>query len=512
MNIDYTPFIALIKTRSGLIVDDGPALDLKGAIREIMQRKGINSWEKYFSLICSDPKEFVNLVGYLTIKETYFFREPDQIKVLTERIMPDLLSRKKKGEKIRILSAGCSYGAEPYSIVIALLEEYGQAANHFISVTGIDIDNNAIEAAKRGVYGRSFFRALDPDLKKKYFDDLGKQGHSIKTVVKESVSFLNVNLINDNYPEFINVSDIIFYRNVSIYFEAEQRKKVFSKLKNLLSSDGYLIMSSTETMHHIADDLSFVEMDGIFLYQKNIDGPGNKVGKIRLDLKQEADWCMLQDTAFTRKIELSPGTGLVEKVFSFSDALAKIQSKPSRQGITTADAESMKDIDNRYRDALACANEKEYDRAISIIEAIIESTPAFLQAYVLKAQVLLNLQEVTKAKEVCLKMIEVDRLCLAGYLLLGLIAGLENDLPEAARRFKEAIYIDPSIWLPHFHLAQIYQADGNLKQACREYESVIRITEQGGFQNYGLVLSFAMITPQQVKYFCEKNIKELIGA
>lgn len=168
--MDLTPFKNIIKERCGLFFEDVRTAALEESIRKRMSVTGIDSRAKYFNNIFDSSDEFLELVNLLTINETYFFREPLHLDLMVDRLMPGLLAAKKAAGKIRIVSAGCSTGEEPYSIVIKLMEKYGAGILKFFSVIGFDIDSSALARARAGVYGLHSFRGFPDDLMAKYFE------------------------------------------------------------------------------------------------------------------------------------------------------------------------------------------------------------------------------------------------------------------------------------------------------------------------------------------------------
>jgi chemotaxis protein methyltransferase CheR len=172
MNMDLTPFKNLIKERCGLHFEDSRTASLSEGIRNRMAESGIASYPKYLDCLMYDQDEFHCLVNLLTVNETYFFREPVHLQLLTQRIIPELLAQKKTEKKIRIVSAGCSTGEEPYSLAIAAMEKYGAAAKTFCTVIGADIDGDALRKAEKGVYNTHSFRGLSDDLRERYFEPM----------------------------------------------------------------------------------------------------------------------------------------------------------------------------------------------------------------------------------------------------------------------------------------------------------------------------------------------------
>jgi len=500
MNINLTPFKNLIRERCGLCFEDSRTACLSKGLRSRMEQTGIDSYPKYLDCLMYDRDEFHCLVNLLTVNETYFFREPVHLQLLTDRVIPELLAQKKTEKKIRIISAGCSTGEEPYSLVIAVMEKYGAAAKTFCTVVGADIDGDAVHRAEKGVYNTLSFRSLSEDLRERYFEPLPGNLYRIKDYIRERVEFRILNLLNDDYPPEFSGTDVIFYRNVSIYFEPAAQKHIFTKLAGLLNDNGYLFVSSTETLSHNIGVLSLVETDGIFFYEKRVG--------VCID---------------ERRAPPAP-KGNTEAGFALPGRSFRVmQERPERQASLTGAMEQKEVLSSGFtgnnerrtgspslfNDALSLAKEKRYGEALEKTESLIGQDQAFIKAYSLKAGILINMQRLEEAEAVCLKGIDRDLWYLEGYLLLGLISRIRNDEEGAFRRFKEALYIQSSCWLAHFYLADIHASRGEVEKACREYEIVMKILTKGDMADHGLTFFPLSFPAENMAHLCSHNLAEL---
>ncbi len=477
--MSLTPFKNLIKNKTGLTFKGERSKTLEKGIRERIAVRGLEFYSEYFDLLFRDGDELLQLMNLLTINETYFYREPDSIKLFSERLVPELMEKKKGGEQIKILSAGCSTGEEAYSLVIALLEKYGRNIQGFFFITAVDIDNGALRKAKDGVFSRKSFRKFDANLKKKYFNKLESERYQVKDFVKNMVEFRNFNLSNDSFCINSQKMDIIFYRYVSIYFEPETQRKVFEKLAKILPDMGYLLLSSTETFLHNLGILSLVEQDGVFLYQKKANALESERKKKRGEKKR---------TKLTLK----------RKALPFSSQPPG-DAKPPKE-------ENSKSL---FHDALILAKHKNYKDALESTEKLLKENPDLMKANYLKASILMNLNKMEEAKKICAKMIKSDKWNLESYLILGLVAKIENNIQEAQGRFKEALYIQPACWPAHFYMAELCFAIGELERACREYEVTIKLLEKGNISRNGFTLFPLSFSREQLIQLCRSNLTKL---
>jgi chemotaxis methyl-accepting protein methylase len=238
--------------------------------RELLVKRldtvGARSPEDYLARLRDDETELHTLTSLITINETYFYRESQHLRLLTERICPELLARRASDSPVRLLSVGCSTGEEPYSILMALRERYGELAERFFEVNAGDVDRAVLERARAGVYGRFSFRALSPQLQERYFSAVDANHFRIDESLRRRVSFQPLNLLAADYPETLAGQDVIFFRNVSIYFDEPTRRRVLERLKTLLAPGGYLIVGISETLANDFGILTLRERDGVFLF------------------------------------------------------------------------------------------------------------------------------------------------------------------------------------------------------------------------------------------------------
>ena len=502
MSMNLTPFKNLIRDRCGLHFEDVRTASLSEGIRNRMEQKGMSSYPNYLDCLVYDQDEFQCLVNLLTVNETYFFREPGHLQLLTDRVIPELLATKKTGDKIRIISAGCSTGEEPYSLVIAVMEKYGATANAFCTVIGADIDGDAVCKAEKGVYNTLSFRGLSDDLRERYFEPMPGNQHRIKDFIRERVEFRRLNLLSDDYPSEFSGADVIFYRNVSIYFEPDVQKHIFSKLAGILNENGYLFVSSTETLSHNIGVLSLVEINGIFLYEKHIEICLDERRRQRAPKENtEAGFSLpghSSPVVRQRPERISPpsGAGAAERKEDLPSVLARSDDR-------------RKDSPSLFDDVLSLAKEKRYEEALDKTGSLIGQDPTFVKAYSLKAGILINMKRLEEAEAVCLTGIANDLWCLEVYLLLGLISRIRNDEESALKRFKEALYIQSSCWLAHFYLADIHASRGEVEKACREYEIVIKLLSKGDVTEHSLTFFPLSFPAENMANLCRHNLAEL---
>ncbi|HHY60860.1 MAG TPA: protein-glutamate O-methyltransferase CheR [Clostridia bacterium] len=236
--MEFAEFQKRIYQHFGLNLAGYKEKQLKRRITSLMQSQGINDFKQYFDLLVRDEEQLARFLDKVTINVSEFFRNPEIFKVLETKILPELLKTKSR---LKIWSAACSNGAEPYSVAI-ILEELTPGVKHQIEAT--DIDRKILEAAKRGFYEERFLKNVSPERLKRFFRPEGN-GYLISEDIKRRVQFRYHDLLVDEYGRNY---DLIVCRNVTIYFTMEAQDLLYRKFREALNPGGILFIGATENM------------------------------------------------------------------------------------------------------------------------------------------------------------------------------------------------------------------------------------------------------------------------
>lgn len=237
MAYDYEYFKKEVYALTTIDLNAYKEKQMKRRIDTLIAKHKVIGYDKYIQLLKSDKAVFEEFVNYLTINVSEFYRNPDQWEMLDKQIIPELIS--KFGKNLKIWSAACSTGDEPYSLVMALSRHLPL---NQIKIFATDIDNQVIEKAKAGLYSAKSIVSVPEDLKKKYFTQVGPS-YQISPEIKARVEFKSHNLLKDAYPTGCH---LIVCRNVLIYFTEEAKEEVFVKFNKSLAPGGVLFIGSTE--------------------------------------------------------------------------------------------------------------------------------------------------------------------------------------------------------------------------------------------------------------------------
>jgi chemotaxis protein methyltransferase CheR len=263
---DFYKLRDIIYNEAGIKLGDVKKILMQSRlIKRLRDLKLDNFTEYYEYLINNFEDEKINFINSITTNKTDFFRENDHFEYMKSKILPDF--EKKNERELRIWSAGCSTGEEPYTVAITLFEYFnGKAAPEFL-ILATDIDTQVLEKAQEGSYAADHLADVDPKYLKNYFlPESNEKGefYRVKDQLKKAVYFRRLNLLQDEYP-MKKKFDIIFCRNVIIYFDRETQKKLFEKYHKYLKDDGYLLIGHSENITSITDKFSLA---GRTIYRK----------------------------------------------------------------------------------------------------------------------------------------------------------------------------------------------------------------------------------------------------
>ena len=234
---NYEKFKKDILQLAGIDLNSYKEKQMRRRINTLITKNNVKTYNDYVALIKKDKEKFDQFINFLTINVSEFYRNPDQWKILEGEVFPALI--KKFGKNLKIWSAACSTGDEPYSLVMALSR---QVPLTNIKIIATDIDNQVLDTARMGLYNEKSIASVPDDLKKKYFTKVGSS-YQISDEIKKRVEFKKHDLLKDHYPSGCN---LIVCRNVVIYFTEEAKDVIYQKFHKALQPGGVLFIGSTE--------------------------------------------------------------------------------------------------------------------------------------------------------------------------------------------------------------------------------------------------------------------------
>lgn len=264
----------LISGYCGLYFEESSLYFLERRLQNRLARKGFSSFLDYYYLLLYGPgrdEELGSVVDVLTTNETYFFREANQLRTFSEEIVPELVM-KAQTPRLRIWSAGCSTGEEPYTLAMLVLE-HPELKNWKVDIFASDISQRVLQTARKGIYTKSSFRSMDPRYRERYFQELDPGRSQIDDRVKRLVNFGHLNLLQPEQWTILTFFDIIFCRNVMIYFNAESKKKMVDNFHRKLEKGGFLLLGHAESLMNISTAFLLRHFRHDMVYQKPLPLP-----------------------------------------------------------------------------------------------------------------------------------------------------------------------------------------------------------------------------------------------
>ena len=264
----YARVCALVHDVTGLYFGDNSRYFVEKRLETRMEAMGGISARDYLNYLRFDiqrDEEWDQLISLITTTETYFLREERQLRCFQRDVLP-LLRQRTGQQKIRVWSAGCSTGEEPYTIAM-LVREAGVPEDS-VEIFATDINSRALAKAKEAVYGESAFRVVDSAFKERWFTRVAPGKFKLKDDIRQRVSFSRVNLLEMDRYALMPPMDVIFCRNVIIYFDLESKVKVILRFFEKMRPGGYLMLGHSESLISITDKFKLIHLPGDLVYTR----------------------------------------------------------------------------------------------------------------------------------------------------------------------------------------------------------------------------------------------------
>lgn len=534
-------FVKLIAKNTGLLIryQDWNALHRKLLIRSDALK--LSSLEEYYQLLERDsyPKnletssdwteltdrnhhptpttgiveniEWKKLIQLLTTGESYFFRDSGQFFLLKNIIFPELIAEqrqvweKKQQDKptLRIWSAGCSTGEEPYSLAILLTELIPDWKNWHLHILGTDINIASIQKAQAGLYGTWSFRTVDEGKKTSYFH-LEKSGWKIEKHIKNLVTFKTGNLVQDKFPDstgnLFNM-DLIICRNVFVYFEPQAIAQVLQKFYQTLKPGGYLVTAHAELYGQDLGLFSSKVFPQSVIYQRPKEPNWeNENSPSKIEPSDErSNQCtnILTSSHFhphpihgefyhnsrikthvVKPINLTNYPGLSESTaLSCWPNFSAISDPLTGQ---TETPQSAKDLSSQLNieELNKLFDNHRYPEVIKVAKQMISLHPNNYEVYYIMAKTCANLGNYSEAENYCYQAIEFNYSWVDPYYLLAEIAEERGDIETAKAMFKKIIYLSPASIYAYLQIADLYEKEGNYIRAKKMRKNVVFILEK----------------------------------
>ncbi len=469
----------LIVERMGLHVRQQDAELLHKTLLKRVAALKLTREDDYLALLQSPgaagETEWKQLFSLLTNQESYFFRDQGQFYLLRHQIVPELIERNRKKQTLRVWSAGCSTGEEPYSLAILIDLLLPFRAGWKVTVLGTDLSEGALEKAQLAHYGAWSFRALEPELQQRYFHKRGNR-FELDARIRNAVTFGHGNLLQDRFPTpggEIHDLDLILCRNVFIYFKRDAVASIIQKFDKSLAPGGYLLTGHAE-LHDVAlGDLRPLSFPQTLIYRKEI-GAARKPG--------EAQNAAQPPLAPPAVVSAPPTTPNPE--------LRPVSPAPKAPPSLEIDEERL------IKEAVARLRAGNSPSALSLLAPLLRAEKRHFAAHCLAAQAHANAGRHEEALEQCRQATQADVFAPLPYLIRARIADEQGQVEDAKTLLKKVIYLAPAIAMPYVELAAIYAREGDAARAKKMRATALELL--AGLQPSDAVPAAPLVTEAEI--------------
>ena len=446
-------FAELIEKRLGLQYCGSSLSELEAIVAARMRALQCRSFDAYLKRLQSELSihdELRELAAKLTIGESYFFRSPEQLSVFSEVALPRL-SRRDPIRPIRILSAGCSSGEEPYTLAMTL-RELGPLAPAGVSILGIDINPEALAKARRGSYSAWAMRATPPDRIEKYFRR-ERRRFVLDESVQAMVRFDERNIAHEDYQFWQpHRFDIIFCRNVIMYLSARVVGEVIARFARVLAPDGFLFLSHAEPLRGISQAFHVEHAPGTFYYVPR--DPREAPTSLRRGVWPGSNQRSTLTTSYVAKPVVAE------------------PARPSLQAVSRAEKGASLSL------SAALMKAEQFDAALATLEALAPADRLDPDVLLLTAIIQVERGKLDQADALCTSLLALDGLNAAAHYLTALCHEHGGRRAAAIDSYRVGVYLDSAFAMPHLRLGLMFRREGDLPGARRELQHASMLLAQ----------------------------------
>ncbi|WP_043431801.1 CheR family methyltransferase [Cystobacter fuscus] len=485
---------ALLLERAGLKITPDGYHSLRLALSTRMPLSGLEDSEEYVNRLRTQEDELRKLLPLVTVGHTEFFRDPKQFSALENRILPEALARaRRETRRVSIWSAGCATGEEPYSLAMVLAELGALPIE--VDLWATDLNLAAVEAAKQGRFASRRVASIPSDRRTRFFRPV-PGGHEIVSSLKDYVRFDGQNLA---VPVFEKVKpeslDLILCRNVIIYFDLPTIRALMDRFLAALRPGALLLLGYSESLFKVYDRFEMVEMEGSFIYRRPVKpleprAPG--VGPKPMPLGALPPATPPRPSTQTppkprptiRTPAVLPSTEALQQTLDVSDVKTPTRRTPalSAEFIQAARARPTNEMPawslmlspgERLNAAVRMIERGDFVSAVATVEQLLVDEPNHLDALLTIGNLYSLTGRIADAREAFNQALHREPLCVEARVFGGLAALQAGELPEARSELGKALFLEPSLAIGHYLMAQIHERLSDHEAARRSYRNAI---------------------------------------
>ena len=457
---DFMRFGKLIYDRYGLNFPEKRRSDLERGVRSAFAASTCASLDEYFDLL-QDPiggaSHMERLLNAITISESHFFRDTPQFDALYSRVLPQIIQRRRNMRTLRIWSAGCANGEEPYSLAMMLREMLPDLKDWSITILGTDINTEVLDRARKGIYSEWAFREeRAKSCQVRYFRH-HENRFELSPEIRRMVTFARLNLAEAEYPSFHSNTmymDLVLCRNVMIYFSPSITQAVVDRFYDTLVDGGWLVIGHAEHSIPTFHKFQAHNFPGSILYQRT--GQPTHLPK---------GW---EGLNAPKPETLHPAA---QPIVPLPPATAPAPAQPASVSRPPVFPEKRNPVEHA-RELVAYAHLEE---ARQLLQTVEKTHPDYPAACALLGRIFADMGSWDKASHWCQQAIALDKLLLEAYYTQALVLRHQGQLPQAIEAMKKVIYIDRNHVLAHYGLADLYSSSNQMPLALKALDNALRL-------------------------------------
>jgi chemotaxis protein methyltransferase CheR len=465
-------FRTIVAGRLGLRYEDEKLDYLAEVARRRMELAGSARFESYLERLTCSPKgcdEFRALAEQLTVNETFFFRNADNFRAFAGIVLPERIRANTREKRLRILSAGCASGEEPYSLAVLVREALPDLGDWDVKIIGLDVNPAVLAKAAQARYSAWSLRATSEDAKRRYFRADGAE-FVLDPAIQKMVTFEERNLIDDDPPFWQSLAcDVVFCRNVLMYFTPDKAADVVRRIGGALLRGGFFFLGHAETLRGLTQEFDLCHTHDTFYYRRRDASEA---------VVRTATWVAPSreragDSLPAAAESTAPWVDVIQRASERIATLADGRSRsPDRDAPrTTAAGQAAATAAPRTWDlglVLEAVRQERFSDALQIVCSLPPDSHEDPDALLLRAVLLTNNGRLDESEEVCRRLLAVDQLNAGAHYLMALCREHAGDSTGAIEHGQTAVYLDAGFAMPHLHLGIMAKRSGDAAAAQRE--------------------------------------------
>ena len=457
---DLERFRAAIASRLGLYFDEGKSGFLEEVLRRRIEATGRDAHAYLSGLEMKPAGEELGALGReLTVAETYFFRNVEQYRALTDVVVPERLAARAAERCLRVLSLGCASGEEAYSLAMLVRDTLADVSWH-VSVIGVDVNAVMIEKARRGRFSAWALRETPEGDRQRWFRRDGRE-FVLDDAIRASVRFEQRNLAEED-PTFWKCGeyDVVFCRNVIMYFAPEQAQRLIGRIAHTLCPGGYLFLGHAETLRGLSSDFHLCHTHGTFYYKRKAYAECAAPMSRRYSEAIAGSVASLSDAA-------ASSDSWVDAIRRASERVAALTaSRPVERAGDTSPAAVTPVWDRGL--VLELLRKERFADALALVDALPSESGRDADVLLLRSVLLVHGGQLPDAEIACRRLLEVDELSAGAHYLLALCREGAGDRAASLYHDQVAVYLDPGFAMPRLHVGLLARRAGERGTARRE--------------------------------------------